>query len=306
MKNKLPIGQFIAEKLAIPKNELSKLLSMQEYMNEKIGEIALLKRLISKKELEKTLDFQKNQGVSFGIAAMYLGCLKNFQVKYLLDVQAQNKYRLGELLIEQGIVSPDKFNEILDDFYKQNKMQISIIGFIKSPLFKDIKQSLKEDCYHLEHCPSEIKLEPLIKKHGPQLILLDHELKKAEKISMKIKESLPSKNITVAYLSAEKQELKSFTGYESGIDYFIPIPFNKKHLVNIVIDTEIQSKEKQQERILIVDDSSIVVESIAEELRGSGFNLLIAKNGKEAIEIATSEKPDLITMDINMPVMDGY
>ncbi|HJP17531.1 MAG: hypothetical protein CMD96_04170 [Gammaproteobacteria bacterium] len=41
-------------------------------------------------------------------------------------------------------------------------------------------------------------------------------------------------------------------------------------------------------------------------MSGSGFKFLLAKNGKEAVEIATLEKPDLITMDINMPVMDGY
>ncbi|HJP17530.1 MAG: hypothetical protein CMD96_04175 [Gammaproteobacteria bacterium] len=238
MRDKLPIGQFIAEKLSLSQNELSKLLNMQEYMNEKIGEIALLKRLINKKELEKTLLFQKKQGISFGVAAMYLGYLKNIQVKYLLDVQAQNKCRLGELLIEQGTVSTDKFNEILDDYYRQNKIQITIICFIKSFLFKDIKQSLKEDHYHFVHCSSKIKMESLIKEHEPQLILVDQELKKAEKISTKTKGSIPSKNIKVAYLTTGNQELKSLTGYECGIDYFLPIPFNKKHLLNILIDTE--------------------------------------------------------------------
>jgi len=40
-------------------------------------------------------------------------------------------------------------------------------------------------------------------------------------------------------------------------------------------------------------------------LQSRGYNLLLAKNGKQAVDLAKSERPDLILMDIQMPEMNG-
>jgi two-component system chemotaxis response regulator CheB len=60
-------------------------------------------------------------------------------------------------------------------------------------------------------------------------------------------------------------------------------------------------------RVLIVDDSPSAREIIASVLRADGQIEVIgqAANGQEAIDAVTALKPDLVTMDINMPVMDG-
>jgi two-component system chemotaxis response regulator CheB len=60
-------------------------------------------------------------------------------------------------------------------------------------------------------------------------------------------------------------------------------------------------------RLLVVDDSSLGAELISELCSSdSDINVIAwAKNGKEALEKAMELKPDLITMDIHMPVMDG-
>ncbi len=279
---------------------------MQEYLNDEIGKIALSKKIINEKELQEILDFQKKHEISFGNSAIYLGLMRDIQVKYLLDVQAQDKYRIGDLLVEKGIVGPDKFQLILDEYYFHKQIRFTILALTGEPLYEKIQKDLIVHHYFFIYCHDEKEMEPLIKTHNPQLILLDQEIAKAGKISQKIKNSAPAMNFKIAHLSSEIHGMESLSGYEYGIDYILSIPFDKKHLVNIFIDTETQSMEKKKERILIVDDSPIVVESIASELRETGYAISIAKNGKEAIEITGLEKPDLITMDINMPVMDGY
>jgi len=58
-------------------------------------------------------------------------------------------------------------------------------------------------------------------------------------------------------------------------------------------------------KVLIVDDSALVRKQLSEIIATLDFEISIAKNGQEAVNKATSEQFDVITMDINMPVMDG-
>jgi len=59
-------------------------------------------------------------------------------------------------------------------------------------------------------------------------------------------------------------------------------------------------------KVLVVDDSPTELKSIENIVSGIGCAVLSAANGKEAINKAKAEKPDLIFMDIIMPDMDGY
>jgi len=58
-------------------------------------------------------------------------------------------------------------------------------------------------------------------------------------------------------------------------------------------------------KVLIVDDSALVRKQLSEIIATLGFEIETAKNGQEALNKATEIQYDVITMDINMPVMDG-
>lgn len=60
-----------------------------------------------------------------------------------------------------------------------------------------------------------------------------------------------------------------------------------------------------QYAILIVDDNPDNVELLEEVLQSQGYRTLTAPNGHDAIRLAANELPDLILLDIAMPVMDG-
>jgi CheY-like chemotaxis protein len=62
---------------------------------------------------------------------------------------------------------------------------------------------------------------------------------------------------------------------------------------------------KKQKTILIVEDERSLRSAIADILRRKKFSTLEAKNGKEGVELALSKHPDLILLDLIMPVMDG-
>jgi len=63
--------------------------------------------------------------------------------------------------------------------------------------------------------------------------------------------------------------------------------------------------ENKKTKILIVEDEAVINKVYADDLRDNGFEVVTAQNGKDGLELALSEKPDLILLDILMPVMDG-
>ncbi len=63
----------------------------------------------------------------------------------------------------------------------------------------------------------------------------------------------------------------------------------------------------ERKTILVVDDSKVALMTESMILRREGkFDLIEAKNGQEAVDAALANQPDLILMDVNMPVMDGF
>ena len=58
--------------------------------------------------------------------------------------------------------------------------------------------------------------------------------------------------------------------------------------------------------ILLAEDNDLVAQSVIPTLEHSEFRVLRAANGKLAVEMAIEHSPDLILMDIQMPVMDGF
>ncbi|HTY88797.1 MAG TPA: response regulator [Candidatus Acidoferrum sp.] len=54
-------------------------------------------------------------------------------------------------------------------------------------------------------------------------------------------------------------------------------------------------------KVLVVDDNEVVLKTISLKLQGSGFKVITALDGSEAVAAARKETPDLILLDINFP-----
>jgi two-component system response regulator VicR len=59
-------------------------------------------------------------------------------------------------------------------------------------------------------------------------------------------------------------------------------------------------------RVLVADDEERFVRAIKFNLEASGYEVVTARNGQMAVELAAQEEPDLILLDIKMPRLDGY
>ena len=58
-------------------------------------------------------------------------------------------------------------------------------------------------------------------------------------------------------------------------------------------------------KILVVDDEALLVKGIRFNLKSEGYDVITGSNGQEAVELTQKENPDLIVLDVMMPVMDG-
>ena len=58
-------------------------------------------------------------------------------------------------------------------------------------------------------------------------------------------------------------------------------------------------------KILVIDDDMHIQRLYKEEFEEEGYEVVIASNGKEAIELFESENPDIVTLDILLPDVDG-
>ncbi len=59
-------------------------------------------------------------------------------------------------------------------------------------------------------------------------------------------------------------------------------------------------------RVLLVEDNEINRDMLSRRLIRRGYTVMIAEDGQKAVEMAASEAPDLILMDMSLPIIDGW
>jgi CheY-like chemotaxis protein len=59
-------------------------------------------------------------------------------------------------------------------------------------------------------------------------------------------------------------------------------------------------------KILLVEDNELNRDMLSRRLTRNGFEIIIAIDGQQGVTMASSEKPDLILMDMSLPIIDGW
>src|SRR5262249_37213505 len=59
-------------------------------------------------------------------------------------------------------------------------------------------------------------------------------------------------------------------------------------------------------KILLVEDNEANIDMLSRRLRKKSYEVVVAMDGAEACRLAVTEKPDLILMDMHLPVLDGW
>jgi two-component system, cell cycle response regulator DivK len=62
----------------------------------------------------------------------------------------------------------------------------------------------------------------------------------------------------------------------------------------------------KSQKILLVEDNELNCDMLSRRLKNKGYSVVIARDGGEGYSLALSEKPDLILMDVSLPIMGGW
>jgi two-component system, OmpR family, alkaline phosphatase synthesis response regulator PhoP len=65
-------------------------------------------------------------------------------------------------------------------------------------------------------------------------------------------------------------------------------------------------KKSDRAKILVVDDEPNIVQTLQDRLEMNDYKVITAGNGKEGLDKAIQESPDIILLDVIMPIMDGH
>jgi len=138
-----------------------------------------------------------------------------------------------------------------------------------------------------EHLPDLITLDVLM----PDITGLD--------VTAVLKKDPLTKDIPIVIISVMEWQERAF---ELGAADYITKPCNMANMLHKIE----RLLEGSQGRVLIVDDDRALAKSISYELEQRGYITFISHDGKEGLAAAKRIRPELIVLDMVMPVMDGY
>jgi len=67
-----------------------------------------------------------------------------------------------------------------------------------------------------------------------------------------------------------------------------------------------QKKKSEKAKILVIDDEPNIVQTLQDRLEMNDYTVITAANGKEGLDKAIEHRPDIILLDVIMPIMDGH
>ncbi len=148
----------------------------------------------------------------------------------------------------------------------------------------------------------------IARRERPAIVLLDLVLPDIDGFEVlgRLKEHSTTRSIPVIILSIIEDEERCF---RLGASDYLPKPIDRERLVDRVsrlIAAGPARKSHGPGHVLAVDDDDSVLQAVATILTGHGFSVDIARNGKDALDIAREKQPDLIILDLMMPGMSGH
>jgi CheY-like chemotaxis protein len=168
-----------------------------------------------------------------------------------------------------------------------------------------LRRQLESDGYQVVLAGSGEDALWLAREAKPQLITLDVMLPDIDGFAVlqRLKQSPLTSGIPVVIVSVLTETEK---GYAMGAVDYVVKPFEEDQLLGVVKDAFRDLEKERPERLVVADDDAEALSLMERTLGLHGYQVWTAPNGEEALSQVTECEPDLILLDTEMPVVDGY
>jgi len=148
----------------------------------------------------------------------------------------------------------------------------------------------------------------LVSKDNFDLIVTDVNMPNMNGVDFcrRLKADPSTRGIPVVMVSSFDSDVDIDKGFQVGAAAYISKKEAQSYLRDIIGKILSKSALHRGQMILVVDDSRTIRKIVEEGLAQAGFQVITAENGKKALKILSSERPDLILSDIDMPEMNGF
>ena len=305
---KKSFSQYLLEKGIISQEQLDTALAIQN-KDRLLGSLAKELGILSDDELLKIKEFQVAQNLLFGEAAISIGLLTSSQLKYLLDVRLRRKVRIGEILVQEGFLNKETlYNELMR--YEKNRLRLArgLVCDSSQLVTKILKDTLEKYNYEVNVAANPVEVLKIAVGKRPNLLIISQVFEEMSGLDVcrKLFAMHEMADLHIIFLAQNIDRALLENAFEAGVHHFLKKPVQEYELLNIIYNIEQRELEKKKEKILVVEDSELIRQVITRELRQAGYTVFQAKDGEEALVLAKREKPDLITLDIIMPGINGY
>lgn len=169
---------------------------------------------------------------------------------------------------------------------------------------EQIKEFLEKRGYTVSICTkdAEAKWISQVKAEAPDAVILGEQLASSEgwNIASLLKHSPQTETIPILAVSLDMEHNQ---GELLELNYCYK-PLKPAEFARVLPD--ISETADRKGTILVVDDDPGILEMHCRMIEGTGRKTLTARNGREALALLEHELPDLILLDLMMPVMDGF
>ncbi len=175
-------------------------------------------------------------------------------------------------------------------------------------LFHVVKSSLAANGYRVRQARDAVEALALCAAQNFELVLTSVQLPGMDGLELcrRIKETHAGRYLPVIILSSSDDPLDVDTAFNSGADDYLFKSFTPRMLADKIADHLDAVHRKRQNKILVVDDSTLIREMLRHSFIKSGLNVLVAEDGHQALHIARAERPDVMVTEVDLPGLNGY
>lgn len=302
-------GDYLVQKGLIKKEQHGMALRIQ---NKKrlLGVIAEEEGYMTAEDVSAVMEESEGKpDIQFGELAVSRGYLTSNQLRYLLDIRTRRKVRIGDILVQKGFISGEiLLHEVMNYEAKRKKLNRILICEPMHTVAMLLQRMLAKYGYSVTTVKTGAEAIKAALELKPNILMTSNVLEDMDGYSLcsRVLNNPAAVGVHSILLSSDADKDNIDRAFESGINHFIKKPVQEYELVNVILQLEREEAEKRAEKILIVDDSAGARSAIYKELSRAWGNIHMAVNGRDAVTKALQLRPDIITMDVEMPVMDGF